>query len=325
MPSLELPAEERLRAGDLIARLNDMATAVGPNDCHWPGLTAYRFTSPQSAQWAEVHSLSLCCVLQGRKRVTVDGEEYLYDPFNYLLFTRGMSFEADILEASPQMPFLSFVLQIDPTVVRAVSVDMAQRRTTPFSRPSNPGTPKAAYVSPLEQNLLGAVLRFFGTLNSETDRRVLAPMYLQEITYRLLQADQCVRLLAAAHTENERNPVTELIRHVRARLGEPLTVADMAHAVCLSPTALTNVFTEATGMGPYQFVKKMRLDRASVLLLEQEMNVSEVAKQVGYASVSHFICEFKRYFGTTPRHYREAQRERVGLGFASATERRSHG
>lgn len=57
-------------------------------------------------------------VAQGRKAVTVDGFTYRYDPFNYLVLSRGMRFEAEILEASIEKPFLSFVLQIDPAIVR---------------------------------------------------------------------------------------------------------------------------------------------------------------------------------------------------------------
>lgn len=295
-------------------------TEIGPNESEWPGLTTYRFIHPQAAQWSEVQSLALCCVLQGRKRVAVDGHEYVYDPFNYLLFTRGMRFESEILEASVEKPFLSFVLQIDPQIVRAVSSDIAERRVTTFHRPAKPAQ-FAASVSPLDQNLMGAVLRFLRSLVVGADRRVLAPMYLQEVTYRLMQTEQCSQLLEAASTERENNPVSEVIRYVRERMSEPLTVADMAHTARMSPSALTNVFTEATGMGPYQFVKRMRLDQAGALLLQEDLNVSEVARQVGYTSLSHFINEFKRYFGATPRAYAAAQRQSVALYVDKATSR----
>jgi AraC-like DNA-binding protein len=320
--SMNFPTEERLRTGDLVARLQTLAGDIGPNDCGWPGLTTYRFTQPQGAQWAEVQSLSLCCVLQGRKRVTLhDGQSYTYDPFNYLLFTRGMRFEAEILEASIEKPFLSLVLQIDPAVVRAVSADMAERRTTTFHRPRpSPAAPEPVLISPLEQNLSGALLRFLSCLPSSTDRRVLAPMYLQEITYRILQADQCTRLMTAAIGEKENNPVSQVIRFVKDHLAESVSVADMAQEVRMSPSALTTVFTETTGMSPYQFVKRMRLDRAGTLLVEQDLNVGEVAHQVGYASLSHFINEFKRYFGATPRNYAAAQQGVVALRVEDATE-----
>lgn len=319
--SLELAPEERLKAGDLVAEMLAKTTDVGPNESEWPGLTAYRFTRPQPPQWSEVESLALCCVLQGRKRVVVNGSRYLYDPFNYLLFTRGMRYETEVLEASVEKPFLSFVLQIDPAIVRSVSSDMADRRTTTFSRPTNQHVPCGVYVSPVDQNLMGAVLRFLRSLPAGADRRVLAPMYLQEIAYRLMQAEQVSRLLDAAATERESNPVSEVIRYVRERMSEPLTVADMAHQARMSPSALTNVFAEATGMGPYQFVKRMRLDRASALLMQEDMNVSEVSRQVGYTSLSHFINEFKRYYGSTPRAYAEAQRQTLALRVDEDTSR----
>lgn len=281
---------------------------VGPNEWEWPGLTTYRFTRPQPPQWSVVESLALCCVLQGRKRVVVDGDEYFYDAFRYLLFTRGMRYETEVLEASVEKPFLSFVLQIDPAIVRSVSSDLVDRRDATVGRPAASPAPRPAYVSPVDQGLMGAVLRFLRSLAAGADRRVLAPMYLREIAYRLMQAEQVSRLVEAAAVERESDPVSEVIRYVRERMSEPLTVADMAHHVRMSPSALTSVFAEATGMGPYQFVKRMRLDRASVLLVQEDMNVSAVSRRVGYTSLSHFINEFKRYFGTTPRAYAEAQR-----------------
>src|SRR6266581_2678129 len=105
--------------GDLVAELASIATQAGPNTSLWPGLTIYRFTEPVGPTWEEIQSLSLCIVAQGRKAVTLEnGETYEYDPFHYLVLSNHLHFQAEILEASPAMPFLSFVLQIDPAVVR---------------------------------------------------------------------------------------------------------------------------------------------------------------------------------------------------------------
>ena len=58
----------------------------------------------------------------------------------------------------------------------------------------------------------------------------------------------------------------------------------------------------------HQFLKLLRLDHARDLLLENH-TVSEAAERVGYASLSHFIREFKRYFGETPRSYMQRLQE----------------
>ena len=293
-------------AGDLVAELAATATGTGANTGLWPGLTIYRFTAPAGPTWEEIQSLSLCVVAQGRKAVTVGGERYLYDPFHYLVLASHLHFQAEVLEASVGRPFLSFVLQIDPSVVRQVSSDMLERRTTAFRpRDGHAGLLPApqACVSALDAELLGVVLRFLRAVKSPADRRVLAPLYLQETVYRVLQREQYARLLALAAAQSASNPVSAVLEYVRAHLSEPLTVADMAELVCLSPSAFAHLFRDVTGRSPYQFVKEMRLDRARELLADGQLTVTRISKEVGYASVSHFISEFRGRFGVTPRAY----------------------
>ena len=92
---------------------------------------------------------------------------------------------------------------------------------------------------------------------------------------------------------------------MRGHLPEPLTVSDMADLVSLSPSAFAHMFRDATGRSPYQFLKEMRLDRARELLVDGDFTVTRISKEVGYASVSHFIAEFRGRFGVTPRSYGE--------------------
>jgi AraC-like DNA-binding protein len=316
-PLAGLSTDERVRAGDLIAAIKSWAPSVGPNAAGWPGLTVYRFEAPSGRQWSEVQSLALCVVAQGRKAVTVDDSTYVYDPFNYLVLHRGMRFESEILEASREMPFLSLVLQINPAVVQQVSADMRNGTAAAFGRRQ----PAPARVSPMDANMCGAVLRFLRAAETGQDRRVLAPMYLQEIVYRMLRAGQRQRLLDAATSERETNPVTKVIEYVRGHLAEPLSVADLADRACLSPSAFAHLFRDVSGMSPYQFIKSVRLDRARELLVGGELNVSEVARSVGYSSLSHFINEFKRHFGITPRAYADAQRDVLPMRMDVATGR----
>jgi AraC-like DNA-binding protein len=302
-------------SGDLVAELAAEATQIGANTGLWPGLTIYRFTAPVGPTWEEIQSLSLCIVAQGRKAVTVDGQTYTYDPFHYLVLASHLHFQAEILEASLGLPFLSFVLQIDPAVVRQVSGDMLERRTTAFrSRPAGARAGPQACVSALDSELLGVTLRFLRAVKTATDRRVLAPLYLQELVYRVLQREQYARLLALAEAESASNPVSAVLEYVRGHLSEPLTVADMADLVNLSPSAFAHLFRDVTGRSPYQFVKEMRLDRARELLVDGDFTVARISKDVGYASVSHFISEFRGRFGVTPRAYYDAHALHQELG-----------
>jgi len=149
-------------------------------------------------------------------------------------------------------------------------------------------------------------MRFLHSVGTDTDRRVLTPLYLRELVYRVMQREQYARLLALAAAESASNPVSAVLEYVRGHMSEPLTVADMADLVCLSPSAFAHLFRDVTGRSPYQFVKEMRLDRARELLVDGNFTVARISKEVGYASVSHFISEFRGRFGVTPRAYYDA-------------------
>ncbi|GAB3004589.1 AraC family transcriptional regulator [Amycolatopsis acidiphila] len=296
------PLDETNTSGDLLAEIRARTPELGGNAGGWPGLTLYRFTQPTSPHWDEVKSLSLCIIAQGRKCVVVDGTRYVYDPFNYLVLSSSRHFTAEILEATPAKPFLSLVLQIEPALVRRISADILDRRTTTFGR-SSQGKPESAFVTPLDCSLMGATMRFLRATDTGPDRRVLAPVYLQEMVYRVLQAEQYARLLEVAATEVASNPVSKVISYVQENISEPLTVSDMAERVALSPSAFSHLFRDVTGKSPYQFVKEMRLNRARELLIEGRLSVTQVSRAVGYSSTSHFINEFRDRFGATPRAY----------------------
>ncbi|MEV0388186.1 AraC family transcriptional regulator [Nonomuraea sp. NPDC050643] len=305
--------EHRVSSADLVSALAARAPKIGGNDGGWPGLTLYRFTEPMAPTWEEIQSLSLGIVAQGSKAVIVDGTRYVYDPFNYLVISSNLQFQAEILQASPCEPFLSFVLEIDPALVRKVSTDMLGPRSEGFDAVPEQGEADRCIVSPLDPELMAAVLRFLRALDSGADRRVLAPMCVEEMVYRVLRREQFSRMLHIAARQSAHHPISAALTFAWAHYAEPLTVNDLARQVALSPSAFSALFREVTGRTPYQFLKEYRLDRARELLVDRPMSVAEASRAVGYASVSHFIKEFRNRFGVTPRAYVDAHNVEAGL------------
>lgn len=286
--------EQPTPASSIVAELTHRTPKPGPNTSGWAGLTLYRFTAPQPPQWDEVGCLALFFVAQGRKAVRIDDVEYRYDPLHYFVLNRGTRFQAEILEASSERPFLSLVLQIAPVVVRRVTAAMpagaaAASASSPMDKPASD-----PYVSPVAPKLTDALLRLLYASDTDAERRTLAPLYLQEIVYRLLQAEQRHRLIGSAASDLNADVVRAAIDYVRENPDRPVTVNDLAGQVYLSPSAFAHRFRESVGISPYQFVKNVRLERARAILLEDRISIREAASKAGYASPSHFISEFKR-------------------------------
>lgn len=300
------PLEFHVTSGDLIAQLKAGAPEPGVNEGPYPGLLIYRYDEPVSLDWDEVSTLHLCIIAQGRKRITMENEDFFYDPFTYLAIPGDVPFETVILEASPEKPFLSFGLQIDPSLVKQVSSDIiAEREVVAFGAEHTPRQ-EQAFLSALDGEMMDAVLRFLRSLSSPTDRRVLTPVYLREIVYRALQAEQYSRLVGRA--ASEANPISAIITYAKQHLSEQLSVGDLAEQAYMSPSAFSHLFRDVTGKSPYQFIKEMRLNRARELLVENSCSVTEISQAVGYGSTSHFINEFRSRYGASPRAFGDASR-----------------
>jgi AraC-like DNA-binding protein len=293
--------DDLVAAGDLATLVERYAVAEGANQHDWPGLTFYRFSGPVAPHWDEVGSLSYCLIVQGVKQVRIGSHTHVYDPMRYLVLNGRSRFEVEIIEASRLRPFLSFVLQIEPSMVSDVLATMHQPMAALYQEKERPRP--EAHVAPLDAHLIGATYRFLTTVESDVDRAVLAPMYLREIVYRLLQSEERHRLIDASRANATRNPVSAAIDYMKNHIDEPISVSVLADAVCMSESAFAHLFKQGVGVSPYQFLKQLRLERARDLLLDSHISVSEAAGQVGYTSLSHFISEFKRYFGETPRLY----------------------
>jgi AraC-like DNA-binding protein len=304
--------------GELVALIARQAITEGPSHPGWPGLTFYRFEQKITPHWDEVSSVSLCMVAQGRKRVRIGSVDYFYDPFHYLVMTRGLRFQAEILQASPERPFFSLVLQVQPDLV--IQVYNSMNRLVPNLLRFEPMPPlPEAYVTALDQPLVGAVQRFLLALQSDFERKLLAPMYLWEIVYRLLGSEQRSRLLESPVREVQGNAITVAISFMKQEMHRPLTVRDLANAVNMSEGRFAHVFKATTGEPPLQFLKRLRMEQASRVLLSGA-NAGEAADKVGYASLSHFISEFKRYFGEPPKTY---ARRLMNMQVTAARDNRS--
>ncbi|WP_445166582.1 helix-turn-helix domain-containing protein [Mycolicibacterium sp. Dal123E01] len=282
----------------LFGSLDALAPAEGINTLSsWAGLTIHRFSETAPTHRIEFSSLSIgFSVYRDRSAV-------------YILASGGAKVGVHTATASTRRPVLHCTVPIDPQLVRSISADLHKFSVVG----SAPDPDDGPTVSTLGGDLLDTLVGFLGALSHSGDRRILAPLRMQELVYRLLRHDQRTRLSQLAANELLRNPVAAALGHIAGHLAEPLTVEALAVHVSMSPSAFSRVFREATGQPPYQYIKGCRLDRARDLLDDRGLGVSAVALAVGYSSVSHFIKEFRGRFGSTPGEYADKaqQRDRV--------------
>lgn len=99
--------------------------------------------------------------------------------------------------------------------------------------------------------------------------------------------------------------VERAITAMHDRLGEPVTLDDMAKAAMFSKFHFTRVFQRATGLSPGRFLSAIRLQRAKQLLVSTDLNVADISFLVGFNSVGTFSSRFSRSVGMSPTQYRK--------------------
>lgn len=87
---------------------------------------------------------------------------------------------------------------------------------------------------------------------------------------------------------------------IEARHSEPLGVDDLAQAAGLSRFHFSRLFRQATGLSPYQYLQRVRIDRARELLDAGGLGVTQVALSVGFRDLARFSRAFREQFGCSP-------------------------
>ena len=89
-------------------------------------------------------------------------------------------------------------------------------------------------------------------------------------------------------------------RHIE----DPLSIADLARRIALSPRQLERLFLRLEGVSPARYYLSVRIDRARELLLYSDRSIIDVAVASGFTSTSHFSHWFKRLQGIRPSELR---------------------
>lgn len=236
----------------------------------------------------------LCIVAQGRKVSTLAGETYHYDPLNYLVVGVTLPMIGQVIEATPEKPYLCLRLDIDPALIASLMLDVGPP-------PSSHRVDRGLYAARVTPPLLDAVLRLMRLLDTPEDLGVLAPMAIREIFYRVLVGDlgHSLRGIAAADTRSNR--ISHAVALLRQRFLHPLNIEELAQSVHMSTSSLHHQFKAVTMLSPLQFQKHLRLHEARRLMLADGIDALAAAHRVGYESPSQFSREYKRLFGAPPR------------------------
>jgi AraC-like DNA-binding protein len=258
-----------------------------------PGLSLHRRTTPTDPCPA-TYEPSVIVIAQGRKRVDLGQNTFIYDASHFLLTSVDLPILSRVIEASEAVPCLAFSLKLEMPVVR----ELLSREE--IQVPEAPSDSPAMATGETTVELLSACCRLLDLLDTPRDIPFLSGLIQREIIYRVLRSAEGARLRAIATLGEQSHQTAKAIAWIKANYAKPLRVEDLAEISGMGVSTLHHHFRVLTAMSPLQYQKQLRLQVARGRMLMDGLDAASAAFEVGYESASQFNREYSRFFGQPP-------------------------
>ncbi len=114
--------------------------------------------------------------------------------------------------------------------------------------------------------------------------------------------------------------VREIQTYLNEHYAEKISLDLIAKNMYMSSAYISKIFKEEVGEAPINYLIRLRLEKAKEKLLQEEhSSIKSISTSVGYDDMYYFSKLFKKYYGSSPLHYRSDR-----IGRTSAPARSDH-
>ena len=96
-----------------------------------------------------------------------------------------------------------------------------------------------------------------------------------------------------------------VIEYIQSHLDQELNLNKLASLIHLSSHYFASLFKQSTGLSPLKYITQSRLEKAKILLRQQDLPIGLICQEVGFKNQSHFTRVFRQYFQITPKAYQD--------------------
>lgn len=106
--------------------------------------------------------------------------------------------------------------------------------------------------------------------------------------------------------------INTVVEYVVSHYPDDISLGQAASLAGMSESAFSRKFHKATGNKFVEFVNRVRIGRACIMLAETNNQISTICYEVGFNNVANFNRQFSRFKGKTPGEYRKIMRQNLG-------------
>lgn len=274
------------------ANFDQVSDSAGPYITPLPDLILIRHFSPTEFE-SVIYEPIVCLILQGKKETTIHERTIEIGPGESLLISHDVTVSARTTQASKELPYIALVVKIDLGMLRSLYESIES-----FDKNEDEASSFAFDI--IDDDISETLERYLKLTDNPQGAKILGPLILKELHYRLLMAPQGAMLRHLMLRNSHASNIYKAIKIIRENFRQPLAIPEVAKYAGMGISSFHTHFKSITGTTPLQFQKELRLIEAKQMLISGRHSVSSAAFEVGYESPTQFSREYKREFGHSP-------------------------
>ena len=132
--------------------------------------------------------------------------------------------------------------------------------------------------------------------------------YMEILIVRLMR-QMALTVPVAPQVVHSNRQCAAVRRYIDLHYKEPLTLELLAEEAHMNKYYLSHVFKEEYGIPPINYMIDRRISESKYLLTETDLSMSQIARLLGFSSLSYFSQVFRKTQGISPMEYRNNARE----------------
>lgn len=279
-----------------INEIRKLALEEGGNKTGISFVTAYRFTT-KKIRMPQTENPFLYIVLDGSLRLYTPSGIMDYTEGQYSVSKIDMPLSGTVLTFSENHDFLAVAVEftVNDVITAVLNLDNSLIKAI-MSEKQNAET-----MSVADSAVTESVCRLFCAMNETVPSEFLRKNIMQQVIYYILCSSCGKQFIQSIVSMGRIDGIYEANSWIKENFRNSFTVEDLAKRRNMSVSLFHQKFKGAVGMGPLQCQKRLRLTEARRLMLDENKNVTEASLEVGYESLSQFIRDYRKMFGSAPK------------------------
>ncbi len=158
---------------------------------------------------------------------------------------------------------------------------------------------------PWEKSILDTLVYLFNICkDSSFGYELLTQKGFLEIAYALISHLPTAPSFSSQQGAAKNKSIKLMLEYIHLNYNGKITLEDISQAANIGREECCRIFKRTIQTSPFEYLNNYRLNQSMDLLRSTDLNVTQIALEVGFGSVSYYIDKFKTHTGYTPNKFR---------------------